>query len=322
MFDVRSPEPYGLISYELAVVNDLGVGDIITLAHPNDPETTFALTVSGIFLNTGDAGNPVAFMTAMDPANLIAVSAPALHALEAASALTGMVSGTYAFTSLADFEAFRDELPSRGLPEQFALTSADASSFEASIIPLDNLIDFAATLLFIILGVGAVVLFVLNIFNIRERKYEVGVLTAIGIKKTKVAAQFVAELLAVTLVAIVVGAGAGAIVSGPISNNLLESQVAALVVQQAEQAQNFGRFGNMDSIRGMAQGFGVNLDQLGGLAGAGSGTQYIEVLNASLNVFVLLQLIGIGVILAILSSLAGVVFVLRYEPLRILAERT
>lgn len=48
----------------------------------------------------------------------------------------------------------------------------------------------AGYFLIVILAIGAIVLIVLNIFNIRERKYEVGVLTAIGMKKSRVAISF------------------------------------------------------------------------------------------------------------------------------------
>ena len=46
-----------------------------------------------------------------------------------------------------------------------------------------NLSKFAVTLLI-------VVLVVITLLNVRERKYEIGVLTAIGANKVKVAAQF------------------------------------------------------------------------------------------------------------------------------------
>jgi len=68
-------------------------------------------------------------------------------------------------------------------------------------------------------------LVVLNIFNIRERKYEIGVLTAMGMKKWKVATQFLCEILVVTMVAILVGTGIGAVCAVPVTNALLENQV-------------------------------------------------------------------------------------------------
>lgn len=54
---------------------------------------------------------------------------------------------------------------------------------ESSLVPLNNLSKFAVTLLI-------VVLVVITLLNVRERKYEIGVLTAIGADQVKVAAQF------------------------------------------------------------------------------------------------------------------------------------
>lgn len=56
---------------------------------------------------------------------------------------------------------------------------------ESSLVPLNNLSKFALTLLI-------VMLVVITLLNVRERKYEIVVLTAIGANKVKVAAQFVA----------------------------------------------------------------------------------------------------------------------------------
>lgn len=49
---------------------------------------------------------------------------------------------------------------------------------------------------------------------------------------------------------------------------------------------------------------------------------YLDQINATINLPIIGQLILIGIILTIISSLAAVIFVLRYEPLKILANRT
>lgn len=61
---------------------------------------------------------------------------------------------------------------------------------ESSLVPLNNLSKFALTLLIVVLVVGGMMLVVITLLNVRERKYEIGVLTAIGVNKVKVAAQF------------------------------------------------------------------------------------------------------------------------------------
>ncbi len=159
-------------------------------------------------------------------------------------------------------------------------------------------------------------------FNIRERKYEVGVLTAMGIKKGKVAMQFVTELLCVTLIAIVIGAGVGAAVSVPVSNYLLSEQIEQIKSQAANQESNFGRApgGGMAGGRQNIQGERGSMMDI--FSGNRADVNYLEQINATINFSILGQLIGIGIILTLISSFAAVVFVMRYEPLQILANRT
>jgi len=50
-------------------------------------------------------------------------------------------------------------------------------------------------------------------------------------------------------------------------------------------------------------------------------TNYISEVSSATNFTVILQLMGIGIILTLVSSCAAVIFVLRYEPLKILTNR-
>lgn len=329
VFDISSSEMNCVISNELALFNDLSVNDKITLANPNAEDETYEFTIVGIYTNaSSNTGSTMMFSTAMDPANLICVSYNALSAIVEQSAAAAIIttdedgnetttafsmqeSGSYVFSTLENYNSFETEITAKGLSEYYTLSSSDINNYEASLVPLENLGSFATTLLIIVLIVGSVILVVLNVFNIRERKFEVGVLTAIGIKKGKVATQFVVELLAVTLIAICLGAGVGAIASVPVSNSLLESQISSQENTQNTQEQNFGRQGMM----GQAGNFN------GIFGNATTAVEYLDTIDATIDITILGQLIGIGIILSIISSLAGVVFVLRYEPLKILANR-
>lgn len=69
-------------------------------------------------------------------------------------------------------------------------------------------------------------------------------------KKTKVTMQFVCELFIITFTAIIIGTGIGATVSVPVTNALLESQIAEIQESNEEVAQNYGMGG-----RGNGQSF-------------------------------------------------------------------
>lgn len=341
MIDLSKADNQILISSELAAFNELEVGDSVTLTNPNDEDETYKVTIAGVYTNTTSSSTSdfMQFSTAQDPSNNIYMSYETLAAIsetssknatvsedengnEVSTELATQIAGTYVFSDVENYENFDQELREKGLSDYYTLSSSDISSYESSLVPLENLSNFATTFLYVILAVGAVILIVLNIFNIRERKYEVGVLTAIGIKKWKVATQFVVELLVITLTAVIIGAGIGATTSVPISNALLESQITAQESQQAEQQGNFGRPSGGEMPDGMQAGMQGGGGPSGMFGNSGNVTEYIDTVNASIDAKILGQLIGIGLLLTIISSLVGIVFVLRYEPLKILSNRT
>ena len=342
-----------IISKSLADFNDLSVGDTISVADSSDSSTTHKLTIVGIYKNPSDSGstmNGPNSSTASDPANAIYTSVSTLKSLGMDSTTgddaTAQLTYTYVFSSKDDYETFVKDVKKAGLSSDYTVSSTDVDQYESSLVPLNNLSSFALTLLLVVLGVGAVVLVALNLFTVRERKYEVGVLTAIGVKKAKVAAQFVLELLVVTMIGLAIGTAAGAVTSVPVSNKLLASQVSSQQSQQTSQMQQFGR--QMQGGNGTAGGSGQQSGTSGSSTSGSSGsstnssttsqapssssngpgswgtstTKYLSSINASVNMTVVGQLMLIGLALTLVSSLVAVVFVMRYEPLQILAERS
>lgn len=336
-----------IITKSLADFNNLSVGDTFAVADPSDSSKTYTLTVAGVYTNSSDStstGNGPMSSTASDPANDIYTSSATIDDLGLGSTSgsdnAATLSYSYVFANKADYETFVNDTKRAGLSSDYTVSSADVEQFESSLVPLNNLSKFALALLVIVLGVGAVVLVALNIFNIRERKYEVGVLTAIGVNKVKVGAQFVLELFIVTLLGLALGTGIGAVSSVPVSNQLLASQVSAQKTEEASQMQQFGRGMNQSGASGPGSSSG------GGSADSGaSGTQsapggneasrsgnrtsrfgrattYISSINSTVNITVIAQLLLIAVGLTVLSSLVAIIFVMRYEPLQILADRS
>lgn len=218
-----------IISKALADFNDLKVGDEITVTNPSDTSTTYTFTISGIYKNSTSSNTSAMGPmggTSQDADNAIYTSVSTLKSLgldadttanDDDNNTTTQLGYTYMLGSADDYETFASDVRKAGLDDTYTVQSADVENHESSLVPLDSLAKFALTLLIVVLAVGAVVL---NLFNIRERKYEVGVLTAIGVKKVKVAAQFAIELLIVTMCGIALGVAGGAVASVPVSNQL------------------------------------------------------------------------------------------------------
>ena len=92
--------------------------------------------------------------------------------------------------------------------------------------------------------IGGVVLVVINMINIRERKYEIGVLRTVGMKKSLLSLQFISELLMVAIVSLLIGAAIGSACSVPVANNLLANEISNSSSKYDDIGKNFG-FGDM-----------------------------------------------------------------------------
>ena len=102
------------------------------------------------------------------------------------------------------------------------------------------------------------------------------------------------------------------------TNNLLENKVSSQTSQSEQIEQNFGR-GNMPADPGLAAGGKGSffMDMLG----TGSENSYVTEVSSAMNLTVVLQMLGIGILLTLISGMVSMLFVMRYEPLKILANR-
>lgn len=347
MFEEGTNEYVCVISEELAIYNELSVGDTIVITNPSLETENYTLTVVGIYTSTQNNDFSMSmFGKSQDPANRIYMSANALDKIleaseeasttitnettgrESESKITGTLDATYVFADTDAYYAFEDQARELGLDDSYSISSTDITAYENSLAPLDTLSTMAGWFLLVIVAIGGVILVVLNIFNVRERKYEVGVLTAMGMKKWKVATQFVCEILVLTMIAVIIGAGIGAVSAVPVTNALLEGQIESQNSQRVQVDNNFGRPGNMGPMMGDFGDMPSNLPSDKGnrpdgmLADMfGDAADYIDQVDSAMNLTVVLQMLGVGLLLTLIASSASVLFIMRYDPLKILANR-
>ena len=336
LFDEGTSEMNCIISEELATYNSLSVGDTVVISNTNSETETYTLTVVGIYSDTSanesSFGNP---MMSTDPANNIYMSYNAVQSIvdksksvatvttdentgrESSTATTGTLNATYVFADIDGYEAFETEVYKLGLDESYTVSSQDLTMYENSMTPLNTLSTMAGWFLIVILLIGAVILIVLNIFNVRERKYEIGVLTAMGMKKGKVALQFLTEIFAVTITAVIIGIVIGAVSSVPVTNALLENQANAQTSQSEQISMNFGRGSQMgNEMPDFPQENMKKPDNFGGMA-----VNYITEINSAMNLTVVFQMLIIAAGLTLISGTVSMLFVMRYGPLKILSNR-
>jgi putative ABC transport system permease protein len=141
---------------------------------------------------------------------------------------SGFVKFVYYLKSPDLLDAFRAEVHDKGLPEGYKV-DIDEKSYENKIMPLKGLRDISRTFLLIVLALSAAIMVLLSITAVRERKYEIGVLRAMGMKKNKLALGLWVEIIALTCICFVLGMIVGGLLSQPISDTLLAGQQVASV---------------------------------------------------------------------------------------------
>lgn len=307
MFDEQTEENQCIIPEDLATYNGVSVGDTITLKV--DDSTTVNFVVTGFY--STNSSSP------MNASNTIYTSYNVVKNLSETYNLDLNVNGTYVFNTVKNFNKFKKECTKKGLSDSYTVTSSDLQSYEQSIVPLQNLSKFATYFLIVVFVIGAIVLVVLNIFSIRERKQEIGILCALGMNKTKIALQFFSETLFIALFAFIVGSGLGAVTSVPITNTLLESQISSTDSMNETKKQNFSRQQtppNNDSSQQPKTDESNNQPQEKGL-------EKVTTVSEAMNFNVLLEVGAIAFVLVIISNCAALLCVMRYDPSSILSNR-
>lgn len=308
-----------LVNEELATTNHLEVGDTITFTDPSDSSKTYTLEISGIYTDNEDSSDNKMNMFS-NSSNKIITNINQVLKMDRNATL----SPTYILKSMDVLNAFKEEVSSKGLNEYLEVQD-NLSEVENQLSSISNVKTFATTFLGITLLIGGIVLFVINMIHIRERKYEIGVLRTIGMTKSKLSMQFIAEVLIVAFFALVAGACVGSVVSVPVANHLLESEINTSRENKENIDRNFGKNDSIPSkeetetndIKTQEPAEEFDSTSLGGL-----NVEQITQINAVVDFKVIVQLLLIGLGLTFISSCASMVSIQRFSPLTILKERS
>ena len=126
----------------------------------------------------------------------------------------------------------------------------------------------------------------------------------------------------VALVSLTLGALIGSFISTPIANKLLENEIESSTNAKNEIRENFGGgVGNMEPSEdnapkgGRGEEFTNNFTNVVNIEAFGS-------FEATVSIKVLLELLGLGLLLTLISSSSALIAINRFSPLTILKERS
>ena len=297
-------ENHVVISEELATQNDSEVGDEITFYLPSDSSITYTFEITGIFETTDDsASDDFMNINALNAQNQIYTTVTAINNILEDDDSSNSLNATIYLKNQDDLEAYTEEVKDKGLSDYYTL-SDNTDEITSTLTPIKNISNFSMTFLIIILIVGAIILAVINILNIRDRKYEIGVLRAIGMSKTKLILSLLTELFIVTVIAFIIGIIGGKLLSQPVTNKMLENEINSQQVQTENTRENFGGRGfERPNERRATQ-------------------NYEDSLTVTLDAKTIIILFSFGLILVIVSGSASAIFITKYNPNQILRNQT
>ena len=303
-----------LIEQSLAEANDLSVGDKFKIKDSDDKDVE--VTIKGIY-KTSDSGDSMsAQFNFMNPSNTIFSSYTMVNTLTGSEGKT-IDSAVYNLEDPKDMDSFVKQANKLIDTDTFSLETND-QMYQQMLQPLNNVSSFAKNIVILVPVAGVVILTLIIMLSIRERKYEIGVLLSLGESRMKVISQFFVEIFICMIFALGIAAASGNVVGNAVGNQLLSQQTTSQNVegQEANAAGNNGGPGGQGQMPGGGNGGPRGGGQMGG--NPFTQTEEIQELNISVKPMEILSLAGIGLGISLFSIVLSSAGILRLNPKKIL----
>lgn len=278
MFDTSKDANVAVVGAQIASKNNLSVGSTFTAYGT-------AFTVVGIY----DAGNMF---------NNDGVYIP-LSTLQKLSDQTGDVtSATVTIDSSDNLTSVTNTIKNQLGSTADVTNSADIAA--ATTKPLESVANIA---LFSLIGAviaGAIIILLVMIMVVRERRREIGVMKAIGASNIVIMWQFVIEAITLTTIALVVGTGIGIVAATPLTNALISNDSTSSTTGPSNTSRMEGDR-RMMSIASPGQ-FGQ------------ASRKAVENIQASVGGATLAEGAALALVIAILGSAAPSLMISKIKP--------
>ncbi|EAH0767048.1 ABC transporter permease [Listeria monocytogenes] len=301
-----------MVEENLAEENDWKVGDSFTVTS-SDGNTKVTLKIVGIYKTTDSGSDMAQNFSFLNPYNKVYVPYTVANTIKGSDYKNTVDSAVYTMDDAANISAFEKEAKKVDSIDwdTFELDAND-TLYQQMIGPINSVASFSKNVVYIVSIAGALILGLLVMMQVRDRKYEMGVLLAIGEKRGKLIAQFFVEILIVALVSFGLAAASSHYVAQLAGNQLLAQQNSS-TNETTTSTENRGPGGG--GGQGGPGGFGQSVSNLT------KNTEQIKELDIQVTLEDMLKMGGIGIGIAFISVLLPAALVLRMNPKTILTKQ-
>lgn len=200
----------------------------------------------------------------------------------------------YVLNSVDDLASF-EEAAAAVMPPYFQVLSAD-SLFDQVAGSMKSIQGIVGIVLIASVIAALVIVSLVVVLFLRDRRKEFGIYLSLGVRKPAIIGQVLVEVLVVALIALGIALITGNLISGGISQELMQNQLLA-------NQQNGGTY--TVGTAGMMMGT-ISLDDV------------IASYNVGISVPYILTFLGLGIGVSVLSCIVPLLYVLRLKPKKIL----
>ena len=286
-----------VMEQRLAEQNNLKVGDKVKI-QTGDKKQTHEFELIGIYKTEEQApslgmGN---IPPMLEPANKLYMPHSTVKKLD-----TDQAAGNKVVYDLNDpqyINAFKKEANQFDIDLNYFKLDAHDKLYKQMVGPIENIASISQMIVYIVSLAGVVILGLITILFIKERRKELGILLSIGEKKWKLVGQLVVEVLCVGILAFGLSLTTGEKVSQTIGNTLLSSEIESTKEEDAT-----------DSMV-MSIGSGQNEQK----------RDPIESIDVSMTTGDIGKVGGVGLGIGILTTILPALSILRLNPKQILLK--
>ncbi|MDR2336590.1 MAG: ABC transporter permease [Candidatus Nomurabacteria bacterium] len=285
-----------MISQELADANSLAVGGELKLKTTAD-ETEQTYTITGIYQSTTEGFNNNTVYTNIAGAKKL-LSSTQLESVTVESV-------HYYLNSASDKAAFLAEAATKypTLADDGLKLDIDDSSYQTMVGPIENVGSFANTILWVVVIAAVVIITLIVAINIKDRRYEMGVLLSLGARRTNILGQIFLELVIVGTIGFLTSLGTSQVLAKKMGEDLLQQQITS----SQETAQTPSAVGGRNIMIGGGQPTTTQ--------------EQIKEIDVRAGTKEYATLFGSGYLILIIAMILPSINILRYQPKTILTSK-
>lgn len=303
-----------VIESELAKQNNLRVGDTIKIKATTTGKKAYTLKVVGIYKASQSSSSSMGPQQS-DPSNTLYTAYTLANQIKGQT--NKVDSAVFTLSNPTQKTAFLKAAKKIINTKKFSLT-ADDSTYQTLKQSMQKMTNFANKIVWLVAIAGTVILALIIILMVRERRYEMGVLLSLGEKRTKIIGQLLVEMFMLLIVSLALAGIGGQFAGQALSKQVMSSITTSTTTDSATTQPG----GNGGPGGGQAPSGQPGGNRLGGQMTQGNPTKAKAIkasdLNLKINPLTLLQLGAFGFTTIALAVLLASANILRLEPRKIL----